>query len=110
MFPEFERLEIIYNDDVPCIELIGDHYSIHYQIWFDDCPVETKFVTAKRLHGTIPNVAHFTGANEWPAQYPINVHINLVLPGSGFCVASGLIFTYTPVYIEGILVPLKFPL
>lgn len=112
---------------MPCIEIIGDHYTVNYQIWFDDCPVETKFVSEQRLQGsrgklclvylrrlsfsdvnfspkakgTIPNVAQFTMSNEWPSAFPINVHINLVSPGTGLCVASGLIFTYTPVYIEG---------
>ena len=52
VFPEFERLEIVHVDDVPCIEIIGDHYTVNYQIWFDDCPVETKFVSEQRLQGS----------------------------------------------------------
>ena len=93
---------------MPCIEIIGDHYTVNYQIWFDDCPVETKFVTEQRLQGKIPNVAQFTMSNDWPSTFPINVHINLVSPGTGLCVASGLIFTYTPVYIEGRLIARSF--
>ena len=83
------------------IELEGNYFSPQYEIWLDDVPIETTFIDEKRIQGVIPSVATFMKENEpWPSSYPIQVHINLVQPETGFCVASGLIFTYSPVLLE----------
>ncbi|XP_055709967.1 suppressor of hairless protein isoform X4 [Phlebotomus papatasi] len=92
--PIVNSLNLNGGGDVAMLELTGDNFTPHLQVWFGDVEAETMYRCAETLLCVVPDISQFRG--EWlyvrqPTQVPISLVRN-----DGVIYATGLTFTYTP--------------
>lgn len=99
------------------LELSGDNFTPHLQVWFGDVEAETMYRCTETLLCVVPEISQFRGEWLWVCAYvflcyvtlrciplryvvsqvrqPTQVPISLVR-NDGIIYATGLTFTYTP--------------
>ncbi|XP_031623985.1 suppressor of hairless protein [Contarinia nasturtii] len=92
--PIVNSLNLNGGGDVAMLELTGDNFTPHLQVWFGDVEAETMYRCAETLLCVVPDIQEFRGEWLWVRQ-PKQVPISLVR-NDGIIYATGLTFTYTP--------------
>ena len=86
----------VVDEEDPIIELVGQNFTNEFEIWFDSVPLATTFVNSRRLRGLIPSLNAVKPNWRVPLD-TVSVHVNLVLKRNALCVATGMLFKFTPV-------------
>ncbi|XP_055389391.1 recombining binding protein suppressor of hairless isoform X2 [Condylostylus longicornis] len=89
--PIVNSLNLNGGGDVAMLELSGDNFTPHLQVWFGDVEAETMYRCTETLLCVVPEISQFRGEWLWPTQVPISLVRN-----DGIIYATGLTFTYTP--------------
>ncbi|XP_055902946.1 suppressor of hairless protein [Eupeodes corollae] len=92
--PIVNSLNLNGGGDVAMLELSGDNFTPHLQVWFGDVEAETMYRCTETLLCVVPEISQFRGEWLWVRQ-PTQVPISLVR-NDGIIYATGLTFTYTP--------------
>uniref|UniRef100_A0A1A9Z986 Suppressor of hairless protein n=1 Tax=Glossina pallidipes TaxID=7398 RepID=A0A1A9Z986_GLOPL len=92
--PIVNSLNLNGGGDVAMLELSGDNFTPHLQVWFGDVEAETMYRCTEVLLCVVPEISQFRGEWLWVRQ-PTQVPISLVR-NDGIIYATGLTFTYTP--------------
>ncbi|XP_061402020.1 suppressor of hairless protein [Musca vetustissima] len=92
--PIVNSLNLNGGGDVAMLELSGDNFTPHLQVWFGDVEAETMYRCTETLLCVVPEISQFRGEWLW-VRHPTQVPISLVR-NDGIIYATGLTFTYTP--------------
>lgn len=82
--PIVNSLNLNGGGDVAMLELTGDNFTPHLQVWFGDVEAETMYRCAEALLCVVPDIQEFRGEWLWVSlnfclYFPINQFIRLNL-------------------------------
>jgi len=80
--------------DVAMLELSGENFTPHLQVWFGNVESETMFRCQESMIAVVPDISSFRRDWSWVKQLT-QVPVSLVR-NDGIIYATGLTFTYTP--------------
>ncbi|XP_050426558.1 recombining binding protein suppressor of hairless-like [Adelges cooleyi] len=92
--PVVHSLNLNGGGDVAMLELTGENFTPHLQVWFGDVESETMYRCQESMLAVVPDISSFRGDWLWVRQ-PTQVPVSLVR-NDGIIYATGLTFTYTP--------------
>uniref|UniRef100_A0A671SPP7 Recombination signal binding protein for immunoglobulin kappa J region-like n=1 Tax=Sinocyclocheilus anshuiensis TaxID=1608454 RepID=A0A671SPP7_9TELE len=92
--PVINGLELNGGGHVAMLELHGENFGPHLQVWFGNMQAETMFRSARSLLCVVPDVSILSGEWRWMRQ-PITVPLSLIRL-DGLIHRSSYSFTYTP--------------
>lgn len=77
--PIVNSLNLNGGGDVAMLELTGDNFTPHLQVWFGDVEAETMYRCAEALLCVVPDIQEFRGEWLWVSFFPhtfLSFHLN----------------------------------